>query len=296
MPFDGFRELVPLARYTTFRIGGPAALLAEVSTAEEVVEAAANAGKMGVLWQVIGHGSNILAGDGTIDKAVIVFKDKTPPKILPDGQVEVSAGCPLSYLVDFLAYKGRGGLECLAGIPGTVGGAVAGNAGAYGTTIGERVVSATILNRNGNVRTIPAKDFSFDYRHSMIKETGDVILKVIFKTYAEDSHILRAILVGKLIDRRLKHPDPMFVPTAGSFFKNPKGKDGNRTAAGKMLEEAGCKELRVRGAYPWPRHANIIITDGKASANDVKMLAQEMARRVEDKFGARLSPEVCYLG
>jgi len=295
MPFTGFSEMVPLAGYTTFRLGGPAALLAEVSTTEDAVRAVEKARETGVKWRVIGHGSNILPVDSKINTAIIVFRSDAPPDIRPDGTVKVSGGYPLSALVDCLAYKGLGGLERLAGIPGTIGGAVTGNAGAYGTTIGEHVVSATILDRDGNVREISAEEFSFAYRHSRIRETGEAVLDVTFKTVPDDAHSLRATLVGKLIDRRIKHPDPMFTATAGSFFRNPEDANGNRTAAGRMLEEAGCKELRVGNAHPWQKHANIIVTEGIAKASDVKKLAAEMASRVKTKFGVELTPEVSYL-
>ena len=129
MPFKGFREFVPLSAYTTFRIGGPAKYFAEVSSAKAAAEAAITARNMGVLWSVIGHGSNLLVSDEGVDKAVIVYKSRRTPKILDDKRIEVSGGYPLHKLVEFLALKGFGGLEKLIGIPGTVGGAIAGNAG-----------------------------------------------------------------------------------------------------------------------------------------------------------------------
>ncbi len=286
---------MPLSGYTTFRIGGPARYLAEVSSPEDVVEAAVTARNMGLSWTTIGHGSNILASDDPIDRAVIVYRSKTAPKILDDGRVEVSGGYPLHKLIEFLVLKGLGGLEKLVGIPGTVGGAIAGNAGAYGTWISEHVELLSVLNGDADEITRSQEDCSFEYRDSVIKRKGEIILKATLNMRPEDSEVLRNELAAKIADRRQKHPDPERIPTAGSFFKNPKSPDGKRKAAGEMLEKVGCKKLRVGNAKTWHKHANIIVTDGPSTAIDIRQLALQMTERVLDEFGINLMPEVTYL-
>lgn len=285
----------PLFNYTTLRIGGPAKMLIKAVTSDELIWAVKSAADAGLLWRVIGHGSNILASDRGISGAIIIFKNMEPPVISGDGIVRASAGMPLSELVTALSSLGLSGLENLAGIPGTVGGAIAGNAGAYGSAIGDILKSAVVLARDGNVKTVAASELFFSYRASILKQTLETVIEAEFKTSPSDPALLKKTAEARLADRAQKHPDCKTVPTAGSWFKNPTNKNGERIAAGKLLEEAGCKDLRVGGAYIWPKHANIIVTDGSASAEHVQQLSAEMARRVEVKSGIKLEWEVAYL-
>jgi len=291
-----FLRGVPLSCHTTFRIGGPAQAFYEAHSADDVVEASWKAEGMGLPWQVIGHGSNILASDSGYPGAVIAFKDDSPPTINADGTVTASGGLSLARLIDFMAKAGLASLEEMAGIPGTVGGAIAGNAGAYGMSVGDRVLSVLLLDRNGNMHRVGRDQLRFSYRWSSIKENGHVALSATFSAMRrEPSEIARAI-EARLCDRAEKHPDPAVVSTAGSFFKNPTGEDGARIAAGRLLEEAGCKGLSVGGASLWHSHANIIVTDGRATARDVRELARCMSAKVSERWGIELLPEVLYLG
>lgn len=285
----------PLINYTTLRIGGPARMLIEAETSDELIAAAKSAADAGLLWRVIGHGSNILASDRGISGAIIIFKNMEPPVISGDGLVRVSAGMPLSELVAALSSQGLSGLENLAGIPGTVGGAIAGNAGAYGSAIGDILKSAVVLARDGNVKTVAASELFFSYRASILKQTLETVIEAEFKTSPSDPALLKKTAESRLADRAQKHPDCKTVPTAGSWFKNPPGSGGKRIAAGRLLEETGCKQLRVGGAFVWPKHANIIVTDGSATSEHVRELANDMARRVEEGFGIKLEWEVAYL-
>ncbi|MFH1830564.1 MAG: UDP-N-acetylmuramate dehydrogenase [Pseudomonadota bacterium] len=286
---------VPLSAHTTFKIGGPATAVFEANSAASVIESTWKAKGMGLLWQVIGHGSNILASDQGYDGAIIVFKDEIPPHDDENGTITVSGGYTLKKLIDFMAEKGKGGLENLYGIPGTVGGAIAGNAGAYGSQIADSISSVLIMDRAGNVRKVKRDELEFAYRWSSIKEAGHVVLEATFRTDEKDPTELKRTIDERLADRKRKHPDPKGTNTAGSFFKNPLGQDGKRISAGKLLEEAGCKELRVGGARLWHTHANIIVADENATAADVRKLANTMATRVSEKYGINLLPEVCYL-
>lgn len=295
MPFPEFKRNTALAQFTTFRTGGPASYLTEVSAEDEVVDATRAAQKMGIPWRVIGCGSNILASDSGIDAAIIVFRSAIVPSILPGGRISVSGGLALSSLIEFMAKKGLGGLEHLAGIPGTVGGAVAGNAGAYGTAIGDIMEGAKVLSPDGDVRDVHTSEFKFSYRFSKIQETNEAVLSVTLKVHQDDPDFIKSEIISKILDRRSKHPDHQSTPTAGSFFKNPM-RDGRRLSAGKLLEDAGCKAMRVGNAMPWHKHANIIVTDGPSKSSDVKKLAEQMKDSVEGKFGISLADEVRYIG
>lgn len=295
MGFEKFKKSVPMSLHTTLRTGGPAAFFAEVHTVDELIKAIRMASSLGRSWRVIGHGSNILVSDRGVKEVIIAFKSDLPPLILGKDQVEVSAGYPLSQLVNFLADNGLSAIEDLAGIPGTVGGAVAGNAGAYGTTIGDSVSHAFVLKKDGKIVVMKHDDFNFEYRNSCVKETADAILKVVFDVRPAEATALKDIAQLRTADRLKKHPDPMRTATAGSYFKNPLDESGKRIAAGKLLEAVGCRELNVGHARTWDAHANIIVTDGTASSKEIKGLADEMAKRVETEFGTKLIPEVTYL-
>lgn len=295
MTLPRFERNVALSTHTTFRIGGPAKAFIEVATPDEVVEAAWRAERLGLPWQVIGHGSNILASDNGYGGTIIVFKDQSAPRIKEDGSITVSGGHPLSQLVEFMAANGAGGLENLIGIPGTVGGAIAGNAGAYGTAVSDALQSVLLLDRNGGMKKVKNSELRFAYRSSSIREGGEVVLEATFNVRKASPEELRQLLRERMADRQRKHPDWREVPTAGSYFKNPLGNGGIRMAAGKLLEEAGCSGLRVGGAYLWPTHANIIVTEKDAHARDVRRLAEMMSRRVDEKCGIALTPEVVYL-
>ncbi|MFA5811180.1 MAG: UDP-N-acetylmuramate dehydrogenase [bacterium] len=295
MTLPRFERGVQLSTYTTFRIGGPATAFTIARSSDEVTEAAWKAEGQGLPWHVIGHGSNLLVSDNGFDGAVIVFRDERPPRLNCDGSVTVSGGAALHSLVDFMAINGLSGLENLVGIPGTVGGAICGNAGAYGTAISERLVSVVLLDRMGGMRHAVPEELMFAYRSSTLRVNNEVVLEATFFAEHADPSEIRQAIEERLADRCHKHPDPSRVPTAGSYFKNPPSDNGRRMPAGQLLEEAGCKDMRVGGAHLWHSHANIIVTDGNATAKDVRNLASEMANRVEERFGLRLMPEVIYL-
>ena len=284
-----------LSAFTTLRIGGAASALFEARSPDSVMAAARRASSLGLPWRVLGEGSNVLASDEGVSSAVIIFRDDDAPQVHPDGLVRVSGGFPLSLLVSFLCGRGFGGFESLAGIPGTVGGAIAGNAGAYGRCVGERLRKATLLSQDGLVREVTAEEMGFSYRHSRLKESHEAVLEALFETEPCDAAPLMRIMQEKLADRAGKHPDYTQVPTAGSWFKNVRRDDGSMVAAGKLLEEAGCLGLKVGGALLWHKHANIVVTDGAATARDILSLTGEMAARVRERFGIELSPEVCWL-
>jgi UDP-N-acetylmuramate dehydrogenase len=291
-----FKRGVCLSNFTTFRLGGPAMALCEAGSADEVMEAVRQASASGIGWRVIGLGSNLLVSDRGFGGAVIVFRERTPPSIGPDGTVRVSGGYPLSDLIGFMASSGLDSLSDLAGIPGTVGGAIAGNAGAYGRQIGDAVSSVLIMDGECRTRCVKPDELEFSYRSSRLRKGQEVVLEASFEATPADPALVSQRMEARLADRRRKHPDWRNVRTAGSYFRNPTAPDGGRTPAGRLLEEAGCRDLSVGGARTWPSHANIIVADEGARTEDVRSLAEMMSGRVEERFGISLVPEVVYLG
>lgn len=294
MLLNGFNQHVSLSEFTTFKIGGCVSYLTVAATSDEIKNAVGEANSKDIPWQIIGSGSNILAPDTDIDRAVIVFRSNIEPEFLTDNGVKVSAGFELLQLIERSAMHGLSGLEKLAGIPGTVGGAIAGNAGAYGTAISDHLLSVTLLDRNCVVREVTAADLNFQYRSSSIRTSGEVILDATFRLIPALPEELKKTILETIADRIRKHPDYKMYPTAGSYFKNPTI-NGVRTPAGKLIEEAGCKGLKVGGAYQWPTHANIIAAENGSKAEDVINLTKQIADRVFEKFSISLEPEVVFL-
>lgn len=292
-----FKRNVPLAQNTTFRIGGPASHFCISRTTNELMAAVEAASDAGLTWQVIGEGSNILASDEPIDKAIIAFLGDTSPTFDEAGNIVVSGGTSLSRLVKFCTDRELEGLEALVGIPGTVGGAIAGNAGAYGMTISSRLHRIKLMDRAGMIRFAESHELEFDYRTSCLKASGEVVLEATFRLTHGDGGAIRENIARYWTDRESKHPDYRNVPTAGSFFKNlpPPPGESKRRAAGEYLEQVGAKELRVGDAGLWHKHANIVVNHGHATAKDVLDLTSEMARRVYDRFDITLEREVSYL-
>ena len=282
----------PLSDYTTFRIGGPARYLCVARSGEQLAKCLEAARESDVAFQVLGGGSNVLFDDGGFDGLVVV---------VGTGRVEVEgttiwaeAGAPLSDVVDLACRAGLSGLAHAAGIPGTVGGALCGNAGAYGKAIGDRLVEAVVLSRDGTERRrVGPEELALGYRTSALKTTEDIVESISIELEEGDQATIWQE-VGEVLERRRERlPEPS-AACAGSFFKNlPPPRPGeHRTAAGKLLDECGCKGLRVGDAQVFERHANIIVNVGRATAREVLRLAAEMRRRVEERFDVTLEPEV----
>ena len=288
---------VSMSLHTTFRIGGPARFFMQATSADEVVAAVAVARTSGCAWRVIGEGSNLLADDGAIDKAIIAFIDTSSPRLTDDDHIVVSGGAPLHTLVRFCEHCSCAGLAKLIGIPGTVGGAIAGHAGAYGVTVAEGLESVRVMDREGTIATVRAKELSFDYRTSRLTHSGEIVLEATYRLPKSDRANITREIDDTLADRRTKHPDYLRWPTAGSYFKNlpPLPGEPRRLAAGKVLDEVDAKKLRVGDAGVWHQHANIVVNYGHATARDVKLLTETMAQRVHERFGIVLEPEVQYL-
>ena len=283
-----------LTDYTTFRLGGACRELATVSGAPAAAAAIRDWNAAGIPWRIMGGGSNLLVADAGIPDAVLRIHSGLPDCRLDGGMVCASAGTALDALARFAAEEGRAGLGFAAGIPGTVGGGICGNAGAFGAALGDALDRVEVLTRAGEARTMPRAALEFDYRSSSLQRTGEIATRAWFRTQAGDRSALRAEREEILAQRREKHPDWRALPTAGSFFKNlPAETPGERRrAAGKYLELAGAKSMREGGAYVYDKHANIVIAGPGSTARDVARLAARMAAAVQEKFGFVLEPEV----
>ena len=246
----------------------------------------------------MGGGSNLLVADVGIPEAVLRIHSGVPDCRREGELISVSAGTELDALARFAADEGLAGLGFAAGIPGTVGGGICGNAGAFGSALGDGLERLEVLTRAGDKKTRPRAALTFGYRASSLQQTGELIIRAWFRALPGDRAKLRAERDEILAARLEKHPDWHVLPTAGSFFKNLPAEttDGPRRAAGKFLEQAGAKQMREGGAYVFPKHANIVIAGPGAKAAEVARLTERMAAAVKEKFGFDLEPEVRFWG
>ena len=287
-----------LSAYTTFQLGGACRCLVECATPDELIQTVQKLKKENTSFLLIGGGSNLVVSDHGLDTTVIRFLSSTPLIERKGNEITVWASTILDDLAIFCVDEALEGLNFTTGIPGTVGGAVTGNAGAWGKQIGDVLKSAIILDRQGKTKTVGPDYFAFSYRHSRLKETDEIIVSVTFAGTPGDPIALSKERAEILKKRAEKHPDVSTHPCAGSFFRNiePTSKAERRQAAGWFLEQAGGKNLKVGGAYIFEKHANIIVKGPGASAQDVHDLHLRMIDVVKEKFGLQLTREVRFAG
>jgi len=274
-----------LARFTTFRIGGRPMRYVMPAGYEELSGALGTCGRFGVPWRVLGGGSNLLVEDGELPFAVIHICSPAFDWIRPAGPatVRVGAGVRVQKLLCECRRLGLSGLEFLAGIPGTVGGAVAGNAGAWGSSISDRLRRLWLVCGDGQRSVVWAKDVEFGYRTARLG--GCIVAEAEFELQPCAPHLVGRRM-GELIRRRaLKHP--LGTPSAGCVFKNPP-----QGCAGKLLDLCGVKGKKIGGAEVSSLHANFIVNRNSASSGDVLALIEMMRRAVKEKFGVELELEV----
>ena len=235
---------------------------------------------------MLGNGTNVLFPDEGVDRLVINTRDMADIQLLEGGRVRAGAGASLTRTAVFACGQGLAGLEFAHGIPGSVGGGVCMNAGAYGGELAQVIESVTVLFPDEGVRTVPCAGMAFGYRRSLLTEHPDaVVLSAVFALHPDDSAAIR----GRMDDlmARRKASQPLEYPSAGSTFKRPEGH-----FAGRLIEEAGCKGLTVGGAQVSEKHAGFVINTGHATCDDVTDLMAEIQTRVFNATGVRLDPEV----
>lgn len=283
----GARENVPLSELTSFRIGGNAAYVLIPTAYEQIIEALEACRKASYPVFLMGRGSNLLASDAGFSGLVIRFDRPIHPPVWDGEIVRVCAGTPLVQIAKASVDRGFAGLECLAGIPGTVGGACAMNAGAYGTEIKDVLRRLRVL-ANGEDRWIHADDEAFGYRKSSVSFPASIVLEVELKLRPDDG-TARNRMADCLMQRRERQP--LEFPSAGSVFKRPKGH-----FAGALIEQCGLKGFSVGDAQISKKHAGFIINRGAATEQDVSELIKTVQERVEAETGVRLECEIKRIG
>jgi UDP-N-acetylmuramate dehydrogenase len=287
-------EAVALSGYSSFRIGGPADYFLEVREPLLLIKAIQVARKHRCPFYVIGSGCNLLFDDSGY-RGLIIKNSASGARFKPEqNYLEVDSGTCLSDLLSQTISDGLTGLEFLAGIPGTVGGAVYGNAGAFGQAIGERILEITVLGDNGKEFHLTREQLCFDYRYSALKKSHKVILKVRIKVdHASKAEVRKKI--EEYLEQRSKKLPPAGLACAGSFFKNPVLPGGQKIPAGQLLERAGAKGMRVGQAAVYAGHCNFIINLGGATCSEILALAGELKEKVWKHSGIRLEEEVIFV-
>jgi len=280
-------ERIDLASWSSMRLGGVGDLLIRCGSEVAVAKTVAAFRRLGVPYFVLGAGTNVVFHEGGLRIPVLSMGGGLSSwEIDPDGVV-AGAGANLTQVCRAVARAGLGGMEALVGIPGSIGGAAAMNAGAYGVEMFDLLDWVELVPAGGQPVTIPAGAIGHGYRSSELQQRGDVVTRVRLRLEPGEISAILGRMREINRERRGKLPSR---PSAGSVFKNPPGEH-----AGRLLEEAGCKGLRIGGARVTEVHANVIVVDRGATATEVVELARIMRRRVRDRFGIVLEPEVLFL-
>ena len=288
--FTGHQVLrdAPMRDYTTLKLGGPADYMALPASGEEVAELLKEAGDRGMPVTVLGHGSNVLVLDGGI-RGLVIRMGRGMNRAEADGRrIIARAGTMMGSLAALAADSGLTGLEFASGIPGTVGGGVLMNAGAYGGEMSQVVREVTGVMPDGSIRTLAGEELGFGYRRSAMQENGMIVTSVVFELTEGDPESIRARMTE--LNRRRAESQPLDVPSAGSTFKRPEG-----AYAAALIDLCGLKGYAVGGARVSPKHAGFLVNTGE-SAKDFLDLMLAVQRIVEERTGIRLEPEVRIIG
>lgn len=289
LPELELREHEPMSRHTTFRIGGPARLMALPRDRKEAAAAVRAAAELGIRPFFLGNGSNLLVADGGYEGFIVKLTGLDQTRVV-NRRLRAESGISLARLA--MAAWGRGltGLEFAHGIPGTLGGGVAMNAGAYGGEMSQVLTAVTFLDEAGQVITLPAQECALTYRHSLFTDHPErLILEAEFEL-AQGVPTLIKIRMDELAQKR-RAKQPLDQPSAGSTFKRPEGH-----FAAALIEQCGLKGLSVGGAQVSEKHAGFVVNRGGATAEDVLRLMEQVRERVLRDTGVELEPEVKLLG
>jgi len=296
---------ISLKKVSTFKIGGKAKYFAEVKNLTDLTEVISWAEKRRINYKIIGGGSNIVFPDEGFNGLIVKIKFGSICSPKP-YTIRAGAGASLNKVVDYANRQGWQGLETLAGIPGTVGGAIYGNAGAYGRSISEVIKSVTVW-RNCQIKTLTKNQCRFQYRHSIFKKEQSVIVSAELKLKGGNAKLLKEVSRKIRLVRNQKYRPGLRCP--GSFFKNilvqdlppkvlaliPKEKiKGGKVPAGYLLEQVGAKGMKLGGIRIADFHGNLLINANKGTAAEVKKLARILKKRVKKKFGVSLEEEIIY--
>lgn len=286
---DRIRENVELKGFTTFRVGGPASLMITVNTVTELKNIISYLYKCKMNYMILGNGSNLLVSDEGYEGAVIKLAGDFTRVDTFGSIVMAGAGAPLSSVCKAALENSLTGLEFAFGIPGTVGGAIVMNAGAYDGEMAMVVDGVEAVTAEGEAIFVAPHSLKFGYRTSAVKKAGLIITKVTFKLVPGDKQEI-ALKMKDLLGRRMEK-QPLDVPSAGSTFKRPEGH-----FAGKLIEDAGLKGERVGGASVSTKHAGFVVNDKAGTARDISDLIELIQKKVYDTQGVKLETEVIRVG
>lgn len=279
----------PMKNHTTFRVGGPADWFVTPGDEEQVREIVNVLRKAKIPYYVMGNGSNLLVGDNGYRGVIIQLYKKLSRIRVTDNIVYAQAGALLSKIAAEALVRQLTGLEFASGIPGTLGGAVMMNAGAYGGEMKQVLKSALVLTPDGKFRALPVEQMELGYRSSVFSKNGDIVLSAEMELGPGNPEEIRARMEELKEQRVMKQP--LEYPSAGSTFKRPEG-----YFAGKLIQDAGLRGFRVGGAQVSEKHCGFVINRENATAADILSLIGQVADKVEAEFGVRLEPEVKHIG
>lgn len=279
----------PMSRHTTFRTGGPADIYIEPSGVEELKQVLDICREENVAYTIIGNGSNLLVGDGGYRGVLISFGKPFAQVTIEGAQVRTGAGALLSAVAKQVLNASLTGFEFAAGIPGTIGGAVVMNAGAYGGELCQVLREATVLTPEGEVKTLPAEELELGYRTSCVQKNGYIVLEAVLQLQPGNADDIRAVMDALASKRREKQP--LEYPSAGSTFKRPEGH-----FAGKLIQDAGLRGFRVGGAQVSEKHCGFVINRDHATSADILSLCRQVQEKVKAQSGVELELEVKLLG
>ena len=277
-----------LKKHTTYGIGGPADLMIFPKSKKDLIKVIEIINENKIKLTILGSGSNVLVSDNGIRGAVISLKNSLKQIEVDDNILYAECGTMLGKIVKHAVKNNLIGLENLNGVPGTLGGALIMNAGAWGGEISENLIHVEVINSKSEIQKIQKKDLNFSYRQSSFKK-DDILLSAKFNLKKADKDIIKENFIEAQSGR--KKSQPLNKRSAGSLFKNPKN-----NSAGKLLDEAGLKGFSIGDAKISEKHANFFINDGDASSRDMLMLIKKAHKEVKDKFNVNLSLEVKLLG
>ncbi|MBE6959065.1 MAG: UDP-N-acetylmuramate dehydrogenase [Ruminococcaceae bacterium] len=276
----------PLSKHTSFRIGGSAEVMAFPKNATQLSELLVTCKDLQTVPVILGAGTNVLAPDAGIPGLVICLKDCLDGmQRLDETHIRVFGGVTMTRAAVFAANLGLGGMEFAHGIPGTVGGGVYMNAGAYGGEICQICESVDVMDRTGKLTTYSVQEMEFSYRHSILEDNGGIVVSAVFALIPRPTEEIKATM--KELMARRSASQPLDLPSAGSAFKRPVG-----GYAGALIEQAGLKGFQVGGAAISTKHAGFAVNLGGATAEDVKNLLKQVSDIVFERSGIRLEPEV----
>lgn len=289
----GLQEYVmkdePMSRHTTFRVGGTADFFVEIGSPEELLDIINYLTETDRSYFILGNGSNLLVGDKGYEGVILHLGERFNSITVEGNTITAQAGALLSTVAKTAAKNGLSGMEFAAGIPGTIGGAVVMNAGAYEGEMKQIITKVTVMTREGEILELDNETMEFGYRTSIIKNRPFVVLSAVISLEKGDM----ASIQSKMDDfnNRRRSKQPLEYPSAGSTFKRPEG-----YYAGKLIMDAGLRGYRVGGAHVSEKHCGFIINVGNATAADISELMDEVIEKVEKQFSVTLEPEIIRIG